>query len=186
MLIALNNKLTCTGGLIDVDVHRESTTREVKGRGVTSSHKLNLTDPCRIVPCRYHCWGMPGQRLGHLLQYMRKYNAESPKQGNKRFNYIVKTINIANLGMIYLCWCWCLNKVLFTCSTGHHQYQMDTGRRSKPKVYILVHMDNKKSPFTVQLVFIRVGWNIMFSLIVVVTLFRVENMISSFKSLLIL
>ena len=33
---------------------------------------------------------------------MRKYNAESPKQGSKRFNSIVKTINIADLGIIYL------------------------------------------------------------------------------------
>ena len=33
---------------------------------------------------------------------MHKYNAESPKQGSKRFNYIVKTINIADLGIIYL------------------------------------------------------------------------------------
>ena len=31
--------------------------------------------------------------------YMRKYNAESPKQGSKRFNCIVKTIHVANLGM---------------------------------------------------------------------------------------
>ena len=35
---------------------------------------------------------------------MRKYNAESPKQGSKRFNSIVKTINIVDLGIIYL-WC---------------------------------------------------------------------------------
>ena len=41
-------------------------------------------------------------RLGHLLQYMRKYKAESPKQGSKRFNSIVKTINIGDLGIIYL------------------------------------------------------------------------------------
>ena len=34
---------------------------------------------------------------------MCKYNAESPKQGSKRFNYIVKTINIVNLSIIYLC-----------------------------------------------------------------------------------
>ena len=33
---------------------------------------------------------------------MREYNAESPKQGRKRFNSIVKTINIADLGIIYL------------------------------------------------------------------------------------
>ena len=37
--------------------------------------------------------------LGHLWQYMRKYNAESSKQGSKRFNYIVKMINITNLGI---------------------------------------------------------------------------------------
>ena len=35
---------------------------------------------------------------------MLKYNAESPKQGSKRFNSIVKTINIVDLGIIYL-WC---------------------------------------------------------------------------------
>ena len=33
------------------------------------------------------------------MQYMRKYNAESPKQGSKRISYIVKTISIANLGI---------------------------------------------------------------------------------------
>ena len=38
-----------------------------------------------------------------ILLLWRKYNAESPKQGSKRFNSIVKTINIADLGIIYLC-----------------------------------------------------------------------------------
>ena len=41
--------------------------------------------------------------LGHLLQYMRKYNAESPKQGRKRFNSIAKTINFSYPPIIYLC-----------------------------------------------------------------------------------
>ena len=41
--------------------------------------------------------------LGHLLQYMREYNAESPKQGRKRFNSIVKTIGFDHLVIIYLC-----------------------------------------------------------------------------------
>ena len=40
--------------------------------------------------------------LGHLLQYMREYNAESPKQGRKRFNSIVKTIGFDHLVIIYL------------------------------------------------------------------------------------
>ena len=34
---------------------------------------------------------------------MRKYNAESPKQGCRRFNYIVKTKYIDNLDIVYLC-----------------------------------------------------------------------------------
>ena len=77
------------------------TTRELKRRGVTSSRKLNLLDPCHTVPCRYHCWGMPGHGLGHLLQSIRKYNAESPKQGRKRLNSIVKRINFSYLPHIY-------------------------------------------------------------------------------------
>ena len=34
---------------------------------------------------------------------LRKYNAESPKQGSRRFNSIVKTKYIADLGIVYLC-----------------------------------------------------------------------------------
>ena len=33
---------------------------------------------------------------------MRKYNAESPKQGSRRFNYIVKTKYIDDLGIVNL------------------------------------------------------------------------------------
>ena len=40
--------------------------------------------------------------LGHLLQYMREYNAESSIQGRKRFNSIVKTIHFSYLPIIYL------------------------------------------------------------------------------------
>ena len=40
--------------------------------------------------------------LGHLMQYMHQYNAESPKQGRKRFNYIVKTIYFSYLPITYL------------------------------------------------------------------------------------
>ena len=46
--------------------------------------------------------GCQAGALGHLLQCMRKYNAESPKQGRKRFDYIVKTIGFYNLVIIYL------------------------------------------------------------------------------------
>ena len=59
--------------------------------------KLNLTDPCRTVPCQYHVEGCQASGLGHLLQFMREYiqyNAESPKQGKKRFNSIAKIFPI--------------------------------------------------------------------------------------------
>ena len=44
-----------------------------------------------------------GRRAGSPVSvYMCEYNAESPKQDRKRFNSIVMTINIAELGIIYL------------------------------------------------------------------------------------
>ena len=64
--------------------------------------KLNLIDPCRTVRASTTVEGCQASGLGHQFQYMREYNAESPKQGRKMFNYIVKTINIADLGIIYL------------------------------------------------------------------------------------
>ena len=36
-----------------------------------------------------------------MRKYYSVYNAKSPKQDSKRFNSIVKTINIADLGIIY-------------------------------------------------------------------------------------
>ena len=46
---------------------------------------------------------MLGRQAGSTGFNMRKYNAKSPKQGSKRFNSIVKTKYIADLGIIYLC-----------------------------------------------------------------------------------
>ena len=66
------------------------------GRG-SSSFKLNLTDPCRILEW---CWA---GGLGQLFPYMRVYNAESLKQGSRRFNSIVKTKYIDDLGIVNLC-----------------------------------------------------------------------------------
>ena len=40
--------------------------------------------------------------LGHLLQNMREYNAESPKQGRKRLYSIAKTIGFDHPVIIYL------------------------------------------------------------------------------------
>ena len=53
--------------------------------------KLNLIDPCHTVRAST-VEGRQAGGLGHPFQYMRKYNAESPKQGRKMFNYIVKTV----------------------------------------------------------------------------------------------
>ena len=61
--------------------------------------------------------GSQTRGLGHLSQYMHKYNAEIPKQDRKRFNSIVKTIHNSYLPIIYLClkvyrqsnrWTYCL------------------------------------------------------------------------------
>ena len=43
--------------------------------------------------------------MGHssvLSLCVREYNAESPKQGRKRFNSVVKTIGFGHLVIIYL------------------------------------------------------------------------------------
>ena len=34
---------------------------------------------------------------------MSKYNAESPKQGSKKVQFYCEAINIADLGIIYIC-----------------------------------------------------------------------------------
>ena len=65
--------------------------------------KLNLIDPCHTVHASTRVEGCQAGGLGHLLLYMREYDAESPKQGKKRFNSIVKTINFSYLAIIYLC-----------------------------------------------------------------------------------
>ena len=44
---------------------------------------------------------MPGRTFCSICA-LRKYNAESPKQGKKRFNSNVKTINFSYLPIIYL------------------------------------------------------------------------------------
>ena len=87
-------------------IHGESTTRELKGRW---RHFFTQIEPYWPLP--YSAMPVPllavggcqAGGLGHLLQYMRKYNAQSPKQGRKRFNSIVKTINISYFPIIYQC-----------------------------------------------------------------------------------
>ena len=71
--------------------------------GDSSSLKLNLTDPCHTVPCQYHSWGMPGWQAGSPIAVYARIQCRGPKQGRKRFNYIVKTIHFSYLPIIYLC-----------------------------------------------------------------------------------
>ena len=77
------------------------------GAGRVFSHvKLNLTDPCRTVGDSTTVEGCEADGGGHQFLYVCEYDAESPKQGRKRFNSIVKTINFSYLPIIYL-WCNC-------------------------------------------------------------------------------
>ena len=83
-------------------VHRISTARKEKAG---SRFVFSLIEPYWPLPYSTRVEWCQAGGLDHLLQYIRKYNAESPKQGSKRFNSAVKTINIANLGIIYLWLC---------------------------------------------------------------------------------
>ena len=79
-----------------------TSTGEMGGGRLFFHVKLNLIDPCRTVRASTTVEGCQAGGLGHQFQYMREYNAKSPKQGRKRFNSIVKTIDIADLGIVYL------------------------------------------------------------------------------------
>ena len=63
------------------------------GRRFFSQIEPTVTGLCRTLPCQYHGWGMLGRAGG--FQYMREYNAESPKQDSKRFNSQGTTTNVA-------------------------------------------------------------------------------------------
>ena len=55
------------------------------------------------VPCQYLSWGMPGRRVGSPIAVFARVQYPLPKQGMKRFNYIVKTIHSSYFTVIYLC-----------------------------------------------------------------------------------
>ena len=82
--------------------HRISIQQEGK-RGGGRLFFLQI-EPMWLTPAVLEgCWA---DGLGQLFQYMRKYNTESPKQGSRRFNSIVQTKYIANLGIVYLWLVW--------------------------------------------------------------------------------
>ena len=72
------------------------------GGGRLFNVKLNLIDPCSTVRASRTVEGCQAGGLGHQFQYRREYNAESPQQGSRRFNSIVKTKYIVDLGIVYL------------------------------------------------------------------------------------
>ena len=49
--------------------------------------KLNLTDPCRIVPCQYHCLGMPGRQAGSPIAVCARVQCREPKTGQKKVQF---------------------------------------------------------------------------------------------------
>ena len=78
--------VTFTVGQICISTwHGVSTPRGEKGGGRRIFYQFEPNFPLPYCPVVEGC---QAGGLGHLLQYMRKYNAESPKQGSKRFNYI--------------------------------------------------------------------------------------------------
>ena len=82
--------------------HRVSTAREEKGWGPRFFRQMNLNDPAVQYRASTTVKGCQSDGLGHLLQYMREYNAKSPKQVRKRFNSTAKTIHFSYLPIIYL------------------------------------------------------------------------------------
>ena len=125
----------------------------------SSSVTLNLTAPCRTVPCQYHGWGMPGWQAGSLLQNMREYNAKSKKQDRQRFKSFVKTIFLSfyylSMAMtVYFNVTWA--PIFFNHSTLQHSlgskiipprirtaklYILCTGARSATLCTLQIHLD---------------------------------------------
>ena len=110
-----------------------------KGGGRASSVKMNLTFHCRTV-----LWLRDARPAGQVTccsTYMREYNAESPKQGSKRFNsqerrntlpfwlynlstryMIVKPMKkirkLLSFSLTLLCLCPCVSNILFIFHTA--------------------------------------------------------------------
>ena len=55
--------------------------------------------PYKFILCTAVHGVMPGRRAGSGVG---KCNAESPKQGSKRFKFIMKTIHCAHLGVLFI------------------------------------------------------------------------------------
>ena len=69
--------------------HKESTAREERGWGRRFFHRIEptVTDPCRIVPCQYHGWGMPGRRARSPIAFYARVQCREPKTGLERVQF---------------------------------------------------------------------------------------------------
>ena len=84
-------------------IDKNNTARWEKGVG---QRFFCLTEPTFPLPYCNVVAGCQADGLAHLLQYMREYKDESPKQGSKRFNSQVRRnalpIWVHNLSMVDL------------------------------------------------------------------------------------
>ena len=93
--------------------HKESTAREERGWGRRFFHQIEptVTDPCRIVPCQYHGWGMPGRRARSPIAFYARVQCREPKTGLERVQFYCED-DILFLSFYYLSMCttkWTLN-----------------------------------------------------------------------------
>ena len=66
----------------------EKVQQEMKGvGGDATSVKLNLTDPCCILPCQYHGCGMQGRRAGSPIAVYARVQCREPKTGQQKVQF---------------------------------------------------------------------------------------------------
>ena len=57
------------------------------GWGFFTHIEPTVTDPSRIVPCQYHCWGMPGRQAGSPIAVYARVQCREPKTGQKKVQF---------------------------------------------------------------------------------------------------
>ena len=55
--------------------------------GLLYSNWTYIIDPCRTVPCQYHCWGMPGRQAGSPIAVYARVQCREPKTGQKKVQF---------------------------------------------------------------------------------------------------
>ena len=73
-----------------------------RGEGDASSLKLNLTDPCRTVPCQYNGRGMPGRRAGSPIAVYARVQCQEPKTGQEKVQFYCEDDSLLLFPIIYL------------------------------------------------------------------------------------